>query len=311
MATSIRNTIVSTARAEVGYVRKPSRWNKYAADVYPTVQSQPYCGVFVAWVLWKAGVDARDVVWLPFVPYIEQWAKKNGAWITKSGQQKTGDLVVYGFGRASAQHVGIAWRDENASGYRAIEGNTSSGTAGSQANGGRVAVRYRGRSSIRGWVNVDKLIAAAGHSKPVAPAKKPASGKLEVDGRLGKRTAQELQQRLRTRDLDLDVDAMIGPHSIRALQSYVRAPYIDGEVSRQPQAVKDLGNGYRKDCFHVGAGKSPFIERWQAYVGAKVDGRLGEDTIRKTQALLNSTGDAFTKAHDAEVDKRIAAAKLR
>lgn len=310
MATNVRNSIVNVARAEVGYVRRANRWNKYAADVYPTVQHQPYCGVFAAWALKKAGVDARGVVWLPYVPYIENWAKKNGAWITKSGQQKDGDLVVYGFGRSSAQHVGIVWRDENAKGYRAIEGNTSSGTAGSQANGGRVAVRYRGRSSIRGWVDLDKLVAAAGGAKPVVPSKKPASGKLAEDGHLGKRTAQELQQRLRTRDLDLDVDSMFGPDSFRALQSFTRAPYIDGEVSRQPKGAKNLGNGYRKDCVHVGSGKSPFVERWQAYVGAKVDGRLGEETVRKTQETLNSTGDAFTKAHDAELDKRVKAAKL-
>ena len=310
MSTSIRKKVIDTARAEVGYVRKASRWNKYAADVYPSVQYQAYCGVFVAWVLKQAGVDARDVLWLPYVPYIESWAKKNGAWITKAGQQRDGDLVVYGFGRSSGQHVGIVWRDEKASGYRAIEGNTSAGTAGSQANGGRVAVRYRGRASIRGWVDLDKLIAAAGGAKPVTSAKKETSGKLEEDGRLGKRTAQELQQRLRTRDLDLDVDAMLGPDSIRAMQAFLRAPYIDGEVSRQPKAVKDLGNGYRKDCFLVGDGKSPFIERWQAYVGAKVDGRLGEKTIAATQKLLNSTGDAFTKAHDGEVDKKVKAAKL-
>lgn len=310
MATSIRTTIVNTARAEVGYVRKASRWNKFAADVYPEVQNQAYCGVFVAWVLWKAGADCRSAVWLPYVPYIEQWAKKHGAWITKSGQQRNGDLVVYGFGRSSAQHVGITWRDEHASGYRAIEGNTSSGTAGSQANGGRVAVRYRGRASIRGWVNIDKLIAAAGGAKPVTPAEKDTSGKLDEDGRLGTRTAQELQQRLRTRDLDLDVDAMFGPDSLRALQSYVRAPYIDGEISRQPKGAKDLGNGYRKDCIHVGDGSSPFVKLWQAYVGAKPDGRLGEKTILATQKLLNESGDAFTAAHDAEVDKRIKAAKL-
>ena len=310
MATNIRSTIISVARKEVGYVRKANRWNKYAADAYPTVQHQAYCGVFVGWVLKHAGVDARDVVWLPFVPYIEQWAKANGAWITKSGQQKNGDLVVYGFGRPSGQHVGFVWRDENASGFRAIEGNTSSGTAGSQANGGRVAVRYRGRSSIRGWVDLDKLVAAAGGAQPVTDPSKATSGKLDEDGRLGERTAQELQQRLRTRDLDLDVDAMFGPDSLRALQSYVRAPYIDGEISRQPQGAKDLGNGYRKDCIHVGGGNSPMVERWQAYVGAKVDGRLGEETIRKTQELLNSTGDAFTAAHDGEVDKRIKAAKL-
>lgn len=312
MATNdIRARVIAAARGEVGYRRKSSRWNKYADQVYPTVQYQAYCGVFIGWAIKQAGVDARGVVWLPFVPYIENWARKNGAW--KTSGQKAGDLVVFGFGRSSGQHVGFAWPDPDASGYRSIEGNTSSTSAGSQANGGAVAVRYRGRSSIRGWVDLEKLVKAAGYkadAKPSTPVKQDVSGKLDEDGRFDARTAQELQQRLRTRDLDLSVDGKFGPDSFRALQSYVGADYIDGEISRQPEGAKDLGDGYRKDCVSVGAGKSDFVERWQAYVGATVDGRLGEATIKRTQHQLNISEKSFTKEHDTTVDLRVKNAKL-
>ena len=161
---SDRSDVIAKARSQVGYQRKPSRWNKYASEAYPTVQNQPYCGIFAAWVIQKAtGADVRKVVWMPFVPSIEAWARKNGAWKTRG--QKDGDLVVFGFGKSSAQHVGFAWRDENSSRYRSVEGNTSSGNRGSQGNGGGVHVRYRSRSQIRGWVDLDKLLAAAG-AKP-------------------------------------------------------------------------------------------------------------------------------------------------
>lgn len=307
----IRDRVIDAVLPEVGYRRKSSRWNKYAAEVYPTVQYGAYCGVFGAWGIKRAGVDVRAVVWMPFVPYIENWARKNGAW--KTSGQKKGDLVIYGFGRSSGQHVGFAWPDANSSGYRAIEGNTSSTTAGSQANGGAVAVRYRGRSSIRGWVDLEKLVAAAGYKasvKPSTPVKQDVSGKLDEDGRFGARTAQELQQRLRTRDLDLSVDGKFGPDSFRALQSYTGADYIDGEISRQPEGAKDLGDGYRKDCVSVGSGKSDFVERWQAYVGAKVDGRLGSDTIKRTQHQLNISEKSFTKEHDTTVALRVKNAKI-
>lgn len=184
---SDRNDVIRVARAEVGYQRKPSRWNKYASEAYPTVQSQPYCGIFAAWVMIKAtGLDVRKVCWLPYVPSIEAWARKNGAW--KTSGQKDGDLVVFGFGKSSAQHVGFAWRDEKSKSYRSVEGNTSPGNAGSQGNGGGVHVRYRSRSQIRGWVDLDKLLAAAGRKpsvpsggasvpKPSKPAAKPAATK--------------------------------------------------------------------------------------------------------------------------------------
>lgn len=166
---SDRSSVIAKARSQVGYQRKPSRWNKYAAEVYPTVQNQAYCGVFAAWVIVKAtGADVRKVCWLPFVPSIEAWARKHGAW--KTSGQKDGDLVVFGFGKSSAQHVGFSWRDEESSSYRSVEGNTSSGNRGSQGNGGGVHVRYRSRSQIRGWVDLDKMIAAAGGAKTSSPS---------------------------------------------------------------------------------------------------------------------------------------------
>lgn len=161
MAANARGLVISKALSQKGYQRQKSRWNIFAAAVYPAIQYQAYCGIFAAWAIIEAtGADVRKVVWMPFVPSIEAWARKNGAW--KTSGQNDGDLVVFGFGKSSAQHVGFAWRDERSSAYRSIEGNTSPGNAGSQGNGGGVHVRYRSRSQIRGWVDLDKLIAAAG-----------------------------------------------------------------------------------------------------------------------------------------------------
>ena len=250
MATSNRSKVLSKARSQVGYQRKASRWNKYAADVYPTVQNQPYCGIFVAWVIIKAtGFDVRKVCWLPFVPSIEQWARKNGAWKTKG--QKNGDLVVFGFGKSSAQHVGFAWRDEKAKGYRSVEGNTTPGTAGSQANGGGVHVRYRRRSQIRGWVDLDKLVAAAGGAKAsVGTKKQPWEKSPRIQG-MSKAEVKRIQQML------VDAGNSVGKYG------------VDGS--------------YKADTFNA-------VKRVQKALGLTVDGVFGPATEKALAAHIKSAG---------------------
>lgn len=306
---NLGTAVIKWARGQVGTREKRRNIVPYWTQVKPAWQGEPWCGAFAAAGWLAQGIDIRPICNPYSASKLREWAQENGVWSTSAHDD--GDIVVYTFG-----HIGLSWRDENASGYRAVEGNTSSGTAGSQSNGGGVYVRYRGRKSISGWVRMSKVIekynlAKAAGGKAVEGAVEAITGKLVEDGRLGQDTARELQQRLRTRDLDLAVDGKLGPDSFRAMQAYLRAPYIDGEISRQPQGAKDLGNGYRKDAISVGDGKSQFVERWQAYVGAKVDGRLGGETIRKTQQLMNGYAAAFTAADDGIVDKRIKEAGIK
>lgn len=156
---SITGRAIDLARAEVGYKEGKRNWTKYSRDDFPTVQNQAWCGSFVGWIYHRAGFAIGAYVWVPYVPYVENWAKKNGFW--KTNRAKAGDLTIYGFGKSSGQHIGIAWPDESTGGdsYRAIEGNTSSGNSGSQVNGDGVYVRYRKRSTIRGWVDMEKALA--------------------------------------------------------------------------------------------------------------------------------------------------------
>lgn len=284
---STRTEVVRIARAEQGYQRKPSRWNKYAEQVYPTVQAQPYCGVFVAWVLWRAGVDVRSVMWAPYVPSIVNWARKHGAW--KTSGQRDGDLACYDWGGDKlADHVGFSWRDESATGYRAVEGNTSSGQAGSQSNGGGVHVRYRGRRSIMGWVDLDKLVAAAGGSS--RPADNGTSGGLVVDGRMGVKSARAVQQVLKGEDSTIAVDGRLGEHSWTAWQAAAGTP-ADGVISHQSHAATALGNGLVPRAWrHTGPRSkgSTFVRKLQKVIGAAQDGVWGEDTTRRLQRWVNA-----------------------
>lgn len=288
MATSVQAKALSLARSQVGYTEQRVNRTKYWAELYPAFQGQAWCAAFVVWCYKHAGFDLRSRIPSPYYcPSIESWARRNGWW--KTSGQKNGDLVLYGTG--SAAHVGMVWRDEKASGKRAVEGNTSSGSGGSQSNGGGVYVRYRS-SWIRGYVDMGKVLKHYGatNAKPekVKPSK-PAvvNGKLTVDGRWGKATTKAIQKRL-----GVKVDGRAGSDTWRAFRKAFGMSNHD-YVSYQSYKATELGNGIVPNRWkYTGRGSkgSPFIKRLQKEVGVKADGICGSGTIKALQKKLN--GDA-------------------
>lgn len=144
------DTLLSVARGQIGYSRwddgetgtKYGRW--YAEKYGPAWLGNngvPYCAMFVSWVFDRAGVNVK---WLPdtYCPNIhdriesadDDYGSKNA---------KPGDVVLFDWQRdGEDDHVGIV--EENTGSYLVtIEGNTSSGSSGSQGNGGKVARRTR------------------------------------------------------------------------------------------------------------------------------------------------------------------------
>lgn len=112
---------------------------------------QPWCGVFVGTAVERAGGDVTARV--AAVAFIEDDAKRgiNGfrAWITTHADARPGDAVVL-FGRGV--HVGMVVSVDRARGIvHTVEGNTSPGTSGSQANGGGVYKRERRFSDVHGY----------------------------------------------------------------------------------------------------------------------------------------------------------------
>lgn len=258
------SSVLDIARAEVGVTEDPpgSNRTRYWAELEPEWQGQPWCGAFVAWCWQRAGVDlVRELGnGVYYCPSIVAWARKIGAWRTDHAE--SGDLVLYGFGRAEAQHVGIAWPNPVTSAYRAIEGNTSADNNGSQSNGGGVFVRERPRYQILGWVRMsvvaERLGVDLGAAAP-APAQPAAiRPQLVVDGQLGPQTYRALQRVIGTTP-----DGIWGPASKRALQRWLGVTQ-DGIVGRQT------------------------VTALQQRVGAYADGVWGPDTTRAVQRYLNA-----------------------
>jgi hypothetical protein len=151
---SVKGTL-DWCRAQVGTTESPagsnrgplvSRWER---DFH--MDGQPWCGAFVGYGLRHvAGVQVPDGV--VYTPNIIGYARaKTGGfegWYSWS-RRKPGDLILFkwpGVSSAPCDHVGILDEDGN----HTIEGNTSSGSSGSQNNGGGVYRRARGNGNVVG-----------------------------------------------------------------------------------------------------------------------------------------------------------------
>lgn len=144
------DTLLSVARGQIGYSRwddpetgtKYGRW--YAEKYGPAWLANngvPYCAMFVSWVFDRAGVKVK---WLPdtYCPNIhDRIESSDDDYSSKNAEP--GDVVLFDWQHdGEDDHVGIV--EENTGSYLVtIEGNTSSGSSGSQGNGGKVARRTR------------------------------------------------------------------------------------------------------------------------------------------------------------------------
>lgn len=176
--------VLAIAAGEVGYSRwnDPKRGTKYARETQPVLWPNEkwllangisYCDIFVTWVFWKAGC-------LNILPgkqsYNVNYRASHGGHVSKS-QAQPGDVLVFDWDMSTkrANHVGILEKRLSSGNFQTIEGNTTTGTRGSQSNGGRVARRVRRPSQVRyvirpNWNAAPAAAASKGTAKPVSGA---------------------------------------------------------------------------------------------------------------------------------------------
>jgi len=122
-----------------GEVEKFIRYTGYTGPVY-------WCGCWACWVVCNlGGAKIPSKIRLGYAPYITDDARNNRNGLTAVAYEdaRAGDLVTF-FG---GQHIGVVEKYENGVLYT-IEGNTSSGSSGSQSNGGGVYKRQRSKSDV-------------------------------------------------------------------------------------------------------------------------------------------------------------------
>ena len=156
---SAAKNVLYCARQWIGYSRwddpEPGtvfgRWYaELVGDSYFGESGIPYCAMFVSYCLNWAGIDAAG---LPgaYVPWILS-ANSDAGRLVANEDAQPGDLVMFDWqGDGVADHIGIVEENHADEGWmQTIEGNTSSGSGGSQSNGGGVYRRARNYNSIIG-----------------------------------------------------------------------------------------------------------------------------------------------------------------
>lgn len=107
------------------------------------MKSQPWCG-FACMAAYFYGANKRLPADTPSTVAIANRARRGDGYTAVSVNSiRIGDLLVYNFGHGGPVHVGLAMGPASGGRVKAVEGNTSPGNSGSQANGGGIFIRTR------------------------------------------------------------------------------------------------------------------------------------------------------------------------
>ena len=135
--------VMQTAQNQIGIAEQPVNDVIFNTDYYGAPvngDDYPWCCAFVWWVFNKSGnADAfYNGGKTASCSTVYSWAQSNGYFISGSEAQY-GDIVLFG----SNEHIELVVSKNADGSYTTIGGNTSSDVAGSQSNGGCVALKTR------------------------------------------------------------------------------------------------------------------------------------------------------------------------
>lgn len=135
--------VLTFALKHEGYTESPPGSNRTKFGATYGMDGYAWCAMFVWFVLSKKAVD---IIKSAYTPTMAGWFKEAGRGFTDDRKAVVGDVVFFDFPDSThrIQHVGFVIGNDSASQtLTTIEGNTSSGSAGSQDNGGGVFIRKR------------------------------------------------------------------------------------------------------------------------------------------------------------------------
>lgn len=233
--------VLHVAQSQVGYVEgggadgHSGNITKYWAELAPSFQGQPWCACFQRWVNRHAGGPDLPVSSPYYCPSLVTYAKQHGLW-DADGHYTPGDLIFFDFsGHGIAEHIGRVVSDGSVE-IVTIEGNTSSGDSGSQANGGGVYKRHRPHGpTVLGVLKYSRLLGRSTaprnpvkHNPFTEPTKTLQLGAhgtgvkwvqwavgVPVDGDFGQQTNHGVREFQRHHSLH--VDGIVGPQTRAAL----------------------------------------------------------------------------------------------
>lgn len=231
--------VLEIALAEDGYLEKKSaaqldsktanagsgNFTKYARDLFPHLQGQPWCDMFVDWCMVQAyGKEkAKELLCGAFCAYTPDSAalyKKKKQWGTVP---KVGAQIFFKNSQRIC-HTGLVYMVANGKIYT-IEGNTS-GASGVIANGGGVCRKAYSASYCR----------IAGYGYPKYPEESGSTAVSKSDP-----VIRNIQSKLNQKyAAGIEVDGEYGPNTHKALITAFQKEYLkDG--STKPATFGEVG----------------------------------------------------------------------
>lgn len=113
----------------------------------PWMRGQPWCGLAcIVW--WGRAGKKLPLDTVSTVAIANRARRGDGFTSISAANAKAGDLLVMHMGSGGPKHVGLARGPMRGGVFSTVEGNTSPGNSGSQANGGGIYLRSRPRGLI-------------------------------------------------------------------------------------------------------------------------------------------------------------------
>ena len=194
---------------------------------------------------------------------------------------RAGDVIFFDWdGNGCTDHVGLVERNLGSGWVQTIEGNTSSGTRGSQSAGNGVWRRRRTRSGVYCIYRPHYTGTATTDTGAGAGVRYP----VKVDGWFGKATIHALQHMLSTsEDSTVSSQPVCNKSYLPAAATgweFVPTAAAEGSsvIARLQSLLGVAADGY------MGPGT---VREWQSRLGVSADGYMGRGTVRAIQSALN------------------------
>ena len=289
--------VISVAEDELQYSEKKSKsslyekranigknnYTKYAADLFPSLQANAWCDMFVSWCFWKAAGENQNTankalcggLKSAYTPNSASKYKADGRWTTTD--PKVGDQVFF---RNSSRicHTGIVYKVTDEAIYT-IEGNTLSGKS-SAASGGEVLRKMYARSYWK----------IAGYGHPIYSGSS-IDTQLDISKVEFKDGVTKLGSYLFAhRD---DVKTVVIPKSVKEISAYafsycegIKDVYYAGSASDWNKIKIGTGNYYIEHAdMHYGTTNAPKAES----NSVSADGTSTSGSLRFTSQPSSTT----------------------
>ena len=213
--------VLNVAKSQIGYVEGRNNFSKYGKWYdQPGYANAAWCAMFVSWCFHEAGSPLPPIQHpkgFAYCPFGVNYFRKIGRFYQTPA---VGDIVFFDWQRdGTSDHVGLVLEVKSSKNIITIEGNTS---YRNQSHGGQVMKRSRLVSLCQGFARPDY-----GNTSRV-PLWNGRYQRL-TNPLLRGDDIRQLQQKLRERGYDIDVDGYFGDQTRQVVGDFQKANNLEAD----------------------------------------------------------------------------------